>query len=339
MSSSEVTLWGIHAGRTGQAHELFMSEGLIALGWNAMPDLSTIPADREAYKAEVRTAYPDMKDGAVPGSAGQLFRFVNEMAVGDLVAYPSKTDRQIHLGRIEGDYFHVPSPTHEYAQRRKVSWLKTVPRTQFSQGALYEIGSALSFFQIKNYADEFLAVIEGQDTPPGVEDDDPTVALVAEEIESTTRDFVVKQLAKELKGHPFERFVANLLEAMGYRTRVSPEGSDGGVDIVAYRDELGIEPPIIKVQVKSGEGSVGEPEVSQLFGKVADGEYGLFVTLGSFSAPAKRFATSKANLRLVGAEELVRLTLEYYDQLDAKYKGILPLRSVFIPEGIGVDVD
>jgi predicted Mrr-cat superfamily restriction endonuclease len=33
----------------------------------------------------------------------------------------------------------------------------------------------------------------------------------------------------------------------------------GGIDIVAHKDELGFEPPIIKVQVKSSEGSIGDP--------------------------------------------------------------------------------
>jgi restriction system protein len=32
--------------------------------------------------------YPDAKPGAIPTNAGQLFRFVHEMQVGDLVAYP-----------------------------------------------------------------------------------------------------------------------------------------------------------------------------------------------------------------------------------------------------------
>jgi len=79
------------------------------------------------------------------------------------------------------------------------------------------------------------------------------VGIVAEEIEENTRDFVLKTLAQELKGHPLSHFVANLLRTMGYRTRVSPEGPDGGIDIIAHKDELGFEPPIIKVQVKSGE--------------------------------------------------------------------------------------
>jgi predicted Mrr-cat superfamily restriction endonuclease len=54
---------------------------------------------------------------------------------------------------------------------------------------------------------------------------------------------------------------------MGYRTRrISREGADGGVDIIAHKDELGFEPPIIKVQVKATEGKVGDPEASALYG-------------------------------------------------------------------------
>lgn len=58
------TLWGIHAGRTGQAHDLFMSEDVVALGWNKMPDLRTIPQTRESYKAAIADAYPNMKQGS-----------------------------------------------------------------------------------------------------------------------------------------------------------------------------------------------------------------------------------------------------------------------------------
>src|ERR1019366_7695872 len=129
----------------------------------------------------------------------------------------------------------------------------------------------------------------------------------------STRDFVLKRLAQELKGHPMADFVAHLLNRMGYRTRVSPEGADGGIDIIAHKDELGFEPPIVKVQVKSGEGSVGDPIVSALYGKVAAEEFGLMVTLGVYTNQAKSFARSKANLRLIDGSDLVDLILEHYE--------------------------
>jgi restriction system protein len=126
---------------------------------------------------------------------------------------------------------------------------------------------------------------------------------------------------------------------MGYRTRVSPEGPDGGIDIIAHRDERGFEPPIIKVQVKSTEGSVGDPIVSQLLGKVGDKEFGLLVTLGTFTTQAKNTAKSKSNLRLIDGEELVKLIFEHYEDFDSRHKGLLPLRRTYVPEIITTEGD
>lgn len=255
------------------------------------------------------------------------------MKQGDLVLYPSQKDRHIHIGQVEGNYQFNPKLEPGYPHQRAVKWLKAIPRTSFSQGALYEIGAARCLFQIKNYADEYLAVLEGKAPTTSIAEDE-SVAIIAEDIEQSTRDFVIKRLAQDLKGHPLAHFVANLLNAMGYRTRVSPEGPDGGIDIIAHKDELGFEPPIIKVQIKSTEGSVSDQIVSALYGKVSQGEYGLFVTLGTFTKQARNFATNISNLRLIDGEELVDLILQHYEQFDSRYKGYLPLRKVYIPEAI-----
>lgn len=337
MKTSDTNLWGIHGGKTGDADSLFLKKNYVGLGWLKIGDLSKIAPDREAFKVAVASAYPDAKPGAIPNNAGQLYRFVHEMKVGDLIAYPSKRDRQIHLGQVEGNYKYDASIEPGYPHIREVKWLREVPRTHFSQGALYEIGSAMSFFLIKNYADEFRAALEGKAAVVAPVAQDESVGAVAEDIEETTRDFVLKRLAQELKGHPFAEFVAHLLNTMGYRTRVSEEGPDGGIDIVAHKDELGFEPPIIKVQVKSGEGSIGDPIVSALYGKVGSGEFGLLVSLGTFTTPATNFAKSKSNLRLIDGDDLVKLIFQHYDQFDSRYKGLLPLRRVYVPEVIDAE--
>ncbi|TMQ69165.1 MAG: restriction endonuclease, partial [Candidatus Eisenbacteria bacterium] len=40
----------------------------------------------------------------------------------------------------------------------------------------------------------------------------------------------------------------------------------------------------------------------------------------------------KSNLRLIDGDELVNLVLSHYERFDSRYKGLLPLRRVFIPE-------
>jgi restriction system protein len=334
MANKEVTVWGIHAGRTGDAYTLFLKKNVVAIGWDKIGDPSVIKPDREAFKVKIAEAYPEMKPGALPLAAGQIFRFIYEPKVGDVVIYPSKHDRQVHIGIIEGGHKYNPALSEGYPNMRPVKWIKSFPRTYFTQGALYEIGSAMSFFQVKTYADEYLAALEGKLKPEETKDEDETVGYVLQDIEQNTRDFIVKRLSQQLKGHPFADFVAHLLERMGYRTRVSPEGPDGGIDIIAHKDELGFEPPIIKVQVKSNDGNIGDPVVSALYGKVSSAEFGLLVTLGSFTKQASNFAASKSNLRLIDGEQLVNLVLQHYEKFDSKYKGLIPLKRMYIPESL-----
>ncbi len=111
---------------------------------------------RQAVYAE---AYPDAKPGSIPTCAGMLYRFVNEVQVGDYIVFPSKLDRIINIGVVESEYKY-DGTENDYVQQRDVKWLKHIQRTSFSQGALYEIGSALSFFAVKNYADEFLSALD-----------------------------------------------------------------------------------------------------------------------------------------------------------------------------------
>jgi restriction system protein len=334
--AKEQPIWGIHEGRHGEAEGLALDAARISIGWHKLGDLSALGSGRDSFKSAVAKAYPDYKAGAVPVQAGQLFRFVHEMRPGDLVVLPAKRDRRIYIGRVDGPYEYVAGTPGGYVNQRKVTWLKDLPRTAFTQGALWETGSALTLFQVKNYADEYrLAALGATDAPApqaaAAIDDDPTVAAVADEIEESTSDFVLKQLARKVRGREFEFFVAHLLEAMGYRASVTVASGDGGVDIIAHKDALGFEPPIIKVQVKSSEGQIGEPDVKQLKGNLSGDEKGLFVTLGSFSNKATIFARTVPDIRLVDGSELVKLILEHYHQFSGSYRAAIPLKQVYVP--------
>lgn len=330
---NDTTVWGIHAGRTGDADTLFLKQNCIAIGWEEMKDLSNLPADRDAFKQRYVEAYPNAKKGGIATVSGIPFRFVHEMQLGDLVAYPSKQDKQIHIGRISGEYRYEVAGVKSYPHRRKVKWLKAVPRLEFTQGALYEIGSALTLFQVKNYADEFREALEGKLPSPAAVDEDSTVAAVSEDIEGTTRDYVLKQLTQKLKGSPLEGFIVHLLQCMGYHARLTRK-NEPSVDVIAHKDHLGIEPPIIKVQVKSSSDTASDKDVSALFGKLSQTEYGLFITLGSFSPASRNFEQSKANLRLIDGDELVQLIFDHYEQFDSRHKGLLRLRRVYIAQSL-----
>lgn len=324
MEANEIRVWGIHT----LDDNLFLKESIIAIGWPEMGDLSLIESTREAMKEKYAETFPDAKKGGIATGAGMLYRFCHEVRIGDYVVFPSKINREINIGVIESDYVYDPLQI-EYVQTRKVKWLKHLPRLSFSQGALYEIGSALTFFAVKNYADEFLAALDKnfkKSISAGVEDE--TVAATAEDIIQGTRDFILKELSRQLKGYDLEEFVADLLRAMGYRATISPHGGDSGIDITAYKDEL---PPRILVQVKSSDGDIKEATLQSLKGAMREGDYGLFVTLSYYTKNAQRYLENTPIIRGINGTELVDLILKYYEDLSEKYQKMIPLKMIYIP--------
>ena len=326
MADEEKRIWGIHT----KDDNLFLQKDVIAIGWKEIGDLSKIKAERDAFKEKYAQVYPDAKKGSIANGAGMLYRFVCEVQIGDYVVFPSKIDRRINIGIVEGNYEYNPDAV-EYVQQHKVKWLKHLPRTAFSQGALYEVGSAMSFFSIKNYSDEYLSALEKNFKKEDISNDseeDESVGATADEIIESTKDFILKELSKNLKGYDLEQFVANLLNAMGYRTSVSAHGGDSGIDITAYKDEL---PPRILVQVKSQDGDIKESTIQSLKGAMREGDYGLFVTLSNYTKNAQKYLESTPIIRGINGTELVDLILKYYEDLSEKYRKMIPLKMVYIP--------
>lgn len=160
MATHEPRAWGIHAGRNGNAESLFLEQGVVAIGWAKCGDLGKVLPDRAAFERLFVTSYPDATPGAIPRNVGQLYRFVHEMRTDDFVIYPSKLNPLVHIGRVHGEYRHDPEREPEFPHVRPVEWLKSIPRSHFTQGALYELSNGMSMIRVKHYADEFLAALE-----------------------------------------------------------------------------------------------------------------------------------------------------------------------------------
>ncbi|CCH74167.1 Restriction endonuclease [Nostocoides australiense Ben110] len=335
------TMWGIHNDALGAE---LVDEGFISVGWEAMPDLRTIGDDMTRMKEAVQAKYPSAKPGAVPVWAGVLRRFAFDMAQGDLVVAPYRPDGTLNFGVISGPYEYVSGvPRHPH--RRRVTWTRTgVARSLFPQAALYEIGSAVTLFQVRKHDQvfrDYLASADDEsfestvDKESSVSTDSKHEQAAADEpnadrIDQHTRDFIARVLLTDLSDREFEEFTADLLRAMGYQARVTPYSQDGGIDVIAHTDALGIEPPIIKVQCKHTAGTRGRPDVQQLIGTLSHNEAGLFVTLGSFSADAVALERERQNLRLFSGADVTNLTLAHYDDLPARWRTRMPLRRVLV---------
>lgn len=337
------SVWGIH--NDTMTTEL-VEKGFVSLGWDDLGDLRDVRGGREGFKELLLAKRPNAKVGAIPGWAGVLLRFRDTIAIGDVVVAPYRPDSTINIGVVTGAYeFDSNEPTHRH--RRRVEWKKVgLSRTVFTQPALYEVGSAITLFSIRKHADEFLAamntlsteasdvtqVVDSVATRPRQADSESesTEEPRASRIERQTRDYVAEALRTGISHEQFEEFTADLLRAMGYQARVTRYSQDGGVDVLAHKDILGLEPPLIKIQCKHTVNTIGAPAVHQLVGTQGPGETSLFVTLGAYSKDAVSLERQRPGLRLLGGEDIITLFLEHYDLLPVQWRTLAPLTRLLV---------
>jgi len=142
------------------------------------------------------------------------------------------------------------------------------------------------------------------------------------------RDFIL-----EKNPYEFQELVAELLKAMGYHIPfIAPKGKDGGIDIIAYSDELGVTPPRVIVQVKHRpDSNVGSPDIQQLRGTMKrNSDIGIFVTSGGFTKPSRTEAqNSDKHIELIDFERFVELWQMNYLKLTKEGRAKLPLHPIY----------
>lgn len=139
------------------------------------------------------------------------------------------------------------------------------------------------------------------------------------------------QYIRAKNAYEFQDMVAALLRAMGYYTPfIAPKGRDGGIDIIAYRDPLGVLQPIVKVQVKhySLDNPVTVDVIRGIIG-VAKNDVPVVVTSGRFADAAKAEAR-QYNVRLIDGYEFSDLWVEYFDKMPEADKSLMPIEPVYI---------
>ncbi|MBA8792808.1 restriction system protein [Friedmanniella endophytica] len=347
--------WVVRSGKNGEREAWSLQNGVAGTGWWEFPDLTPIGSRQELTEL-VLHRLTGLKSGAVAGYVGQLWALSKRIQVGDLMVLPLKTTKQIALGRVTGHYEYRANET-DLSLRHviPVDWIRTdVARNAVKQDLLFTLGSALTVFApTKNHAIARLEAVlaTGQDpgqvpsiggslsniSSAGASETDGTVdePELSPDIEDVAQVKITARIAEEFAGHDLATLVTALLSIDGFDCRQSPPGPDGGVDILAGRGLLGLDEPLLLVQVKSGS-QVGAPVVQQLHGAMAQfgASQGLLVSWGGVTKPAAaQLHNQKLRVRLWEAPDVVEAVLSRYDQLPEDIRVKLPLKRVWTLSG------
>ena len=356
--TQEPKAWLTRSGKYGERDAWALEHSVTPGGFGEVPDLSGCQS-LDDVKNLVAGALQDASTNAVGNFAAQLWALSGRMAVGDFAVLPLKTTSQVAIGRITGDYeFRSDQADSEKRHVRPVEWLRTdIPRTAIKQDLLYSLGAFSTYCQIRrNEAVARIAAIVKTGSDPGTKvaakpalavsknmseqaGASPEAPVPGEEdgqfdLQEYARDRIAAVVQEQFKGHRMAVLVQSLLDAEGYTCWRSPEGTDGGIDLLAGSGPLGLDAPQLVVQVKSEQTPIGDPVISQLLGtttKHGSTAQGLLVAWGGLTPPAQRSARDNYfRLRVWTASDVIERIGRHYSALPEEIRTDLPLKQIWI---------
>ena len=324
--------WMIRAGRGGVYAKSWVETGIVGIGWDFDgADIASMTQSqlRKAY-AE---SHPDYNAGKVGQATSQTAKFAHDITRGSTVVTYDPEDRLYHIGKVTGNCV----PTDEIdaiTYKRSVEWKQAASRDLLLTSSRNSLGSLTTIFGISPEVAADLNRAAGtlkgnaasDEAVPDADDDEARFATYDDGIER------IKDRALSLGWDEMEQLVAGLLRSMGYHADVTAKGPDGGRDVVASPDPLGLESPRIIAEVKHRKGPMGAPQVRAFIGGLRAGDRGLYVSTGGFTKEA-RYEADRANVpvRLLDLDGFVKLYVDTYDKADAETRSLLPLTRIWWP--------
>lgn len=329
----------VRAGQGSYLIEDFLEERIVAIGWNELGELPKNIKSKQ-LKEKFRKAYPDDTDGRVNQCVGQIWRFQHEFQKGDKVVTYDSSTREYYLGTIESDYLYDSS--FEYHHYRKVTWLSGgTSRDLLSADARNTLGAISTIFWLppqvwEELHNNHVSYISSDREIPEKErmelTEESNLNTLKEDIINRSQEFI-KDIISRLSWQDTEVLVAGLLKGMGYRIRMTSRGGDLGSDIIASPDELGLEEPRIRVEVKKrSSNKISADEIRNFVGGMRGHHKGIFVTTSGFTKEAV-YEAERANfaITLIDSNWLVELLVSNYEALEPEIKALVPLRRIYWP--------
>lgn len=331
----------VRAGRGSDSVDDFVKHGVVALGGERLGKLDPSIKKDELLKRYAEK-YPDEKEGSRAVWASQLMRLVVEIKTGDEVVTFDRDQRLYFIGTTTGEYEWAPTLIEDKPHVRRVRWVHQVPRDLLKVETRNTLGGISTLFKLgPTVAQDLHAHAQPigatkADVPEALPDvgDDETApeAVLREEVGEKADEFVEDALNR-LDWEQMQNLIAGILRAMGYRTTVSPRGSDRGVDIFASPDGLGLQEPRIFVEVKHrAQTQMTAEKIRAFLGGRKPGDRCLYVSTGSFSKDA-RYEADRASVptTLLDLQGVRRLLVEHYEKLDAETRALVPLKRIYWP--------
>lgn len=330
-----MSAWMVRAGHNAQFAEKWLRDGEVSIFWD-LGGRNLIGLSKDQIKGAYEEYHPEATPQKVATAVGQIYRFVSEIGQGETVVMYEPLTRLYHIGTVTGDIEVNRDASGDTSYKRSVRWEKESPRDLLSQSSKNSLGAISTIFSINDDVMADLAKASSNAQDPNTEyyllkcdfQDDSEIRF------ATAEDGIerIKDRVLSITWEDMELLVAGFLRMLGYKTSMTSKGSDGGRDIIASPDGLGLEQPRIIAEVKHRKGQMGAAQIRAFIGGLRNSDSGLYVSTSGFSKEA-RYEADRATMpiRLLDLDGFVRLLVDNYDSADDEVRAILPLTRIYWP--------
>lgn len=334
-----MSAWIIRAGRDGMYAADWLQRSIVGIGYD-LNGADIAAMSREQIRNAYFAAKPNESKYKIAAAVGQIYHFAHDMTPGTTIVMYDPSTRLYHLGKVTGQCLAV-TEEDGLTYFRRVCWNMNASRDVLSTPSKNSLGGIQTIFVVKPQvmADlEIAAEKPGEVGPKPVDDfesdDETPIETPSYSAPEDGLEAIKDRIINEIQWDEMEQLVAGLLRAMGYFANVTGPGTDGGRDVVASRDALGLDSPCVVAEVKHRKGPMGAPAIKSFMAGLHGNERGLYVSTGGFSKDAHFEAMHASKpLRLVDLDEFVRLYVESYTSMDEQTRKILPLSCIWYPAG------
>ncbi|MCI5050824.1 MAG: restriction endonuclease [Candidatus Pacebacteria bacterium] len=314
----------------GENISTFIDEEEVFIGFSFYKNLKEFSSKDELEESNSFQGEPSYHAASI------LFRFAHKIKKGDYIMVFDPNLREYYVGEA-GEYSYKEKnsePIHSIS----VSWLNLksgISRDDLSQALQNALGSPLTVTKIRESLKTEIIDIVNNNFKIKKEDNTQNQDLDVDDnidVEESSRDKIIKKILS-ISPENMEKFIAGVFRAMGYKTKMNGSftQADGGYDIVASRDGLGLDVDTVFIEVKHRRDQMTSSHISTLRGAL-NGKRGAYFSSGGFSKDARNNNSLSGNIVLIDMPYLVDLIFEHYSNFDSETRNLLPLKSIYILE-------
>ena len=134
----------------GKLYEVYKTNKIVSIAWPQIAAYAKLGVSRQDLSKIYASAQPEAKKGTIISGVSQVWRFVNEIQIGELAISYNPKKRTYLVGAIASVAQYTPSKFDPSIQIiRQVDWLPNeVKRNELSLTTQKSLGSTLTVFNV-----------------------------------------------------------------------------------------------------------------------------------------------------------------------------------------------